>query len=92
MAQDIENNDPLIQPELSFEEAFRRLEETALTLEAGNLTLDEATRLYEEGMNLAKLCNRHLNATQLKITQLRNTYSDHNVAPTLDEEDDLASS
>ena len=90
MAQDVENNDPLAQPELSFEEAFRRLEETALTLEAGNLTLDEATRLYEEGMNLAKLCNQHLNATQLKITQLRNTYSDQDVAPTLDEEDNLA--
>ena len=59
---------------LSFEAAFLRLEETAQTLEAGNLTLEEATRLYEDGMKLAHHCNVLISATQLKISQLRKTY------------------
>ena len=85
--QHIEDSTPPTQPEMSFEEAFRRLEETAQVLEAGNLTLDEATRLYEEGMNLAKLCNHLLTATQLKITELRNAYSnDETDAPPENEE------
>ena len=61
-------------PEMSFEEAFRRLEETAQALEEGNLALDEAARLYEEGMNVAKLCNRLLSATEVRITRLKNAY------------------
>jgi len=90
MNHDMEDKTPLTQPGLSFEEAFRRLEETAKALEAGNLTLDEATRLYEEGMNLAKLCNRLLDATQLKITQLRNAYARDEITSDVEDEDVVA--
>ena len=90
MSQDKEDNTSLARPELSFEEAFRRLEETAQALEEGNLTLDEATRLYEEGMNLAKLCNQLLTATQLKITELRNAYPDDETTPPPGNEEYLA--
>ena len=37
------------QDELGFEEAFRQLTEIAERLEAGGLTLAEATARYEEG-------------------------------------------
>ena len=59
---------------MSFEEAFQALEGTAEALEMGNLTLAEATNLYEEGIKLAKLCNRLLNASELKINELKNSY------------------
>ena len=59
---------------LSFESAFLRLEQTAQTLELGNLTLDDAARLYEEGMKLAHYCNKLICETQLKIVQLKDTY------------------
>ncbi len=59
---------------MTFEEAFRRLEELVQTLEEGKLSLADTQRLYEEGMNLAKLCNRMLNATELRITDLRDSF------------------
>lgn len=80
------------EPEMPFEEAFRKLEETAQALEEGNLTLDEATRLYEEGMGLAKLCNRLLSATELKITELKNAYSEETSDIPLEDQGHLASS
>jgi exodeoxyribonuclease VII small subunit len=56
----------------SFEDAFRKLEETAQALEQGSLSLSEATSLYEQGMKLAQLCNELLTKAELKITQLKN--------------------
>ncbi len=62
---------------LSFEEAFNRLGETVQSLETGGLSLDAATNLYEEGMRLVQLCNRYLSTAELKITQLKDTYSEY---------------
>jgi exodeoxyribonuclease VII small subunit len=56
----------------SFEEAFRKLEETAQALEQGSLSLSDATSLYEQGMKLAQVCNDLLTKAELKITQLKN--------------------
>lgn len=60
----------------SFEEAYTRLEETVRSLESGNLTLDEATRLFEEGMHLARICHQHLSTTELKITHLQRSFGE----------------
>ena len=86
----MENTTTPTPPGLSFEEAFRRLEETAQTLEAGSLTLEEATGLYEEGMRLAKLCNQMLSSTQIKITQLRNAYAEYASDAASNDEDNIA--
>lgn len=59
----------------SFEEIYLRLEKTVEALESGNLTLDEATNLYEEGMKLAQLCSDMLSKAELKVTQLKEDYS-----------------
>lgn len=61
---------------LSFEAAFSRLERTVEALEAGGLTLEEASGLFEEGMRLAKLCNQRLDTVELKITQLQTSYGE----------------
>lgn len=74
------NGDPEnteVQDSLSFEEAYGRLGETVQALENGGLTLEAATVLYEEGMRLVQLCNRHLSAAELKVTQLKDAYGDH---------------
>ncbi len=55
---------------VSFEKALARLEETVHRLEAGNLPLDEAVALFEEGTRLARLCNEQLDAAELKVSQL----------------------
>ena len=55
----------------SFEELYRRLEETVGKLEQGGLPLEESLALYEEGMALARRCQALLDAAELKITKLR---------------------
>ena len=58
----------------SFEDSFTRLHDMAEQLEAGGLTLAEATARFEEGMKLVQHCNELLNNAELKITELRETY------------------
>jgi exodeoxyribonuclease VII small subunit len=59
--------------ELSFEDALAKLEETVRRLEAGNLPLDEAVALFEEGTRLARQCNERLEAAELKVSLLTRT-------------------
>ena len=60
----------------SFEAAFTKLEDTVRKLEAGPLTLDESTRLFEAGMGLAKRCNELLSATELRVTRLQTAFAE----------------
>lgn len=55
---------------LSFEQAYRELEETVQKLEVGNLPLEEALALYQRGMVLAQYCNRQLDSAELRIKTL----------------------
>ncbi|MBC7237297.1 MAG: exodeoxyribonuclease VII small subunit [Chloroflexi bacterium] len=61
---------------LSFEDTYARLEQIIQRLEEGNLTLEESISLYEEGMQLAEQCDRHLNNAELKVTQLLSAVAD----------------
>ena len=61
--------------ELSFEEAYAKLETIAETLESGNLTLEEATSLYQKGITLARISSKILNDTELKIHELKSSFS-----------------
>ncbi len=55
----------------SFEDAFTRLESVVRRLESGQMTLDQSTALFEEGMNLAKECTEMLNNAELKVKRLQ---------------------
>ena len=44
-------------------------------LERGDLSLNDATDLYKKGMELVALCNEILTQTELKISEIKNTYS-----------------
>ena len=56
--------------QLTFEEAYLRLQETVTQLEAGNLPLAEAMALYQTGMDLAKQCGLQLDQAELTIKKL----------------------
>ncbi|MCL5958516.1 MAG: exodeoxyribonuclease VII small subunit [Chloroflexi bacterium] len=56
--------------QMSFEEAFGKLEETVEALERGDLSIEETVALYEQGMKLARLCQGCLDAAELRINQL----------------------
>ena len=60
----------------SFENAFASLEEVVRKLEAGGLSLDEATKLFESGMKLATKCNEILSSAELKITRLQANFAE----------------
>ena len=62
--------------EFTFEDAFSKLEETVKALEAGNNTLEASSRLFEEGIRLAKLCHDRLSTTEIRITQLQNSFEE----------------
>ena len=64
----------------SFEHSFERLSEMAEQLEAGGLTLAEATSRFEEGMRLVQFCNQLLNDAELKITELKESYASAEVS------------
>tara|TARA_B100001245_G_scaffold232377_1_gene214461 strand:+ start:629 stop:892 length:264 start_codon:yes stop_codon:yes gene_type:complete len=67
-------NDSLSFEKLTFEEALALLDETVESIESGELTLLESTRLYEKGMKLAQICNNMLTSAELKITQIQTAY------------------
>ena len=54
---------------LTFEEAFKQLNEVVERLEQGELPLDEAVRFYEKGTQLAQLCEDQLKDAELRVTQ-----------------------
>jgi exodeoxyribonuclease VII small subunit len=53
-----------------FEDYLRKLEKIVNQLEEGKLTLDESVKIYEEGMDISKLCLDKLNKTKQKIEEL----------------------
>ena len=59
------------EPPASFEDAFTRLESVVRRLESGQMSLDQSTALFEEGMRLAKTCTEMLNGAELKIQRLQ---------------------
>ena len=55
---------------LVFEEALSRLDEAVQALESGRLPLDDALRIYEEGVHLAQRCQRMLDNAELRVERL----------------------
>ena len=56
--------------EKRFEEAMKRLEEIVQSLEGGELPLEDAIRVFEEGMKLAKFCTNKLEEAEKKVSLL----------------------
>lgn len=50
-----------------FETAVERLEEITALLESGDPNLDEAIKLYTEGLEIAKFCDGKLSEAEKKI-------------------------
>lgn len=57
--------DPARKPE--FERSLARLEEVVRRLENANVSLDDALRLFEEGVELTRKCQRQLEEAEGKV-------------------------
>ena len=70
--------------DLTFEQAYAELEQTAQALQQGQLSLDETLKLYERGSFLSRCCLQKLEGVELKVTQLLShgdgTYSTRPIA------------
>ncbi len=53
--------------EIKFEKALERLEKIVEELEAGNVSLEDALKKYEEGVKLSVLCQKRLGQAEKKI-------------------------
>ncbi len=65
---------------VNFEKSFQELQSIINRLEASDLPLEEALKLYEQGQKLADQCAQILEAAQLRVEML-------NPAKLLPEED-----
>ena len=53
--------------EKKFEEALGKLEEIVKKLEAGDLTLEESLKAFEEGIKLSGFCSRKLDEADRRV-------------------------
>jgi exodeoxyribonuclease VII small subunit len=56
--------------ELDFEKALDELEKRVRRLESGDVPLEEALALYEQGVALAERCQTQLDAADARVAQL----------------------
>lgn len=54
----------------SLEQSLKRLEEIVEKMERGDVSLDDAVNLYEEGIQISKECAEKLRTAELKIKKL----------------------
>lgn len=54
----------------TFETSMTRLEEIVKKMERGDVPLEEALRLFEEGTGLIRSCAAQLDAAELKVVRL----------------------
>lgn len=59
-----------MEEKLSFEQALQRLEAVVKELETGDLSLDNALALFQEGVALARQCGMQLDEAEAKIEKL----------------------
>ena len=50
-----------------FEDALGRLEEIVRKMEAGDMTLEESLKAFEEGIKLARLCTKKLDEAERRV-------------------------
>ena len=58
---------------MDFETSVKRLEEITSALEKENVSLEEALKLYEEGVRLVRICNEKLEDAERRIRILKMT-------------------
>lgn len=61
----------MAEQKLSFEQATARLDEILAALEAGNESLEDSLKLYEEGVALLRSCTTLLDHAEQRVKMLQ---------------------
>lgn len=67
---DRQSIEPQSGPQTAFETALSELERRVRRLESGDVTLDEALALFEEGVELARTCHERLEEAEQRVSRL----------------------
>jgi exodeoxyribonuclease VII small subunit len=68
--------------DIKFEEALKKLEKIVGDLEDGDLSLGEALKKYQEGIQLSRLCSQRLEEAKKKVELLtKNKKGEFEVKP-----------
>lgn len=71
-----------LAPDVSFEEALKKLEAIVEEMESDDLPLEELIKHYEQGTQLAGVCQKKLAEAELKIQKLgKNAAGDLELKP-----------
>ena len=57
--------------DLSFEDSLKKLEDIVEQRESGDVDLEKSVELYEEGMNLKKICEEKLKKVENQIKKIK---------------------
>ncbi|MDQ8735549.1 exodeoxyribonuclease VII small subunit [Paenibacillus sp. LHD-38] len=76
------------QSELTFEQAMERLDSIVSKLENGDVPLETAIELFQEGMKLSQLCGGKLEQVERKIELLIETEQGFQKKPFTDVNED----
>ncbi len=74
--------------EKKFEASLARLEEIVKKLEKGDLPLEQSLKLFEEGVKLARACNKRLEEAERKVEILLKDRAGNPSAEPFEEEDE----
>lgn len=64
---------------LTFEQAMNKLQAIVERLEAGEETLDNSIKLFEEGAKLSSFCYDKLRSAEQKVNRIAEKENDENV-------------
>ncbi len=62
--------DSIKKEQLSFEEAMEKLEAVVNKLEEGDVPLEEAITMFQEGMSLSKICHDKLITVERQMDEI----------------------
>ncbi len=54
-------------PKEKYEDALNKLEKIVAKMEAGNISLEESLKLFEEGIRLSRFCQQKLDEAEKRI-------------------------
>jgi len=69
-----------------FEEALQKLDEIIRRMEAGDMSLEESLKAFEEGVKLARFCSRRLDEAERRVEILLKEDEELSVRPFQEEE------
>ncbi|MEK7374957.1 MAG: exodeoxyribonuclease VII small subunit [Thermodesulfobacteriota bacterium] len=69
-----------------FEEAMEKLEEIVRRMEAGDMTLEESLKAFEEGIKLSRLCAKKLDEADRRVDLLLRQGDELTTRPFAEEE------